>query len=58
MNFSNETLGFLLTTSFIYGHQDDPMVDIVIIKGSILIEQCINKWAIKDFGACFSFVSV
>jgi hypothetical protein len=43
MNFSNETLGFLLTTSFIYGHQDDPMVDIVIIKGSILIEQCINK---------------
>lgn len=43
MNFSNETLGLLLTTSFIYEHQDDPMVDIVINKDSILIKQCINK---------------
>lgn len=43
MKFSNETLGLLLRTSFIYGHQNDPMVDIMIIKDSILIKQCINK---------------
>jgi hypothetical protein len=58
MNFSNETLGLLLTTSFIYGHQNDPMVDIVIIKDSILIKQCINKWNIKDFGTCQLYIVV
>ncbi len=58
MNFSHETLGLLHTTSFIYGHQNDPMVDIVIIKDSILIKQCINKWSIKDFGACQLYIVV
>lgn len=43
MNFSNEILFVLFTTSFLYEHQNDPMVDIVIIKESILIKQCINK---------------
>lgn len=58
MNFSNEILFVLFTTSFLYEHQNDPMVDIVIIKESILIKQCINKWSIKDSRTCQLYIVV
>jgi hypothetical protein len=34
------------------------MVDIMIIKDSILIKQCIYKWNIKDFVACQLYIVV
>jgi hypothetical protein len=34
------------------------MVDIMIIKNSILIKQCVNKWSIKDFVVCQLYIVV
>jgi hypothetical protein len=55
VDFQSETYGLSsLTTSFIYGLQNDPMIDIIIIRDFILIlnTSLISSLEFKDFVAC------
>jgi hypothetical protein len=55
MDFQSETYGLLsLTTSFINGLQNDPIIDIIIIRDFILVlnTSLISNIEFKDFVAC------
>ncbi len=52
MNFQTKTYGLSPLTSFIYGLQNGPLIDIRVLRDSILVRKYIIKTKFKDFVAC------
>jgi hypothetical protein len=52
MNFQTKTYGLSPLTSFIYGLQNDPLIDITLFWDSILLRKYILKIKFKDFVTC------
>ncbi len=55
VDFQSETYGLSSLTSFINGLQNDPMIDMIIIKDFILVvnTSLMSSLELKDFVACW-----